>query len=46
MGLLAVFILFFGLLQSMFDLELFELIVFVLVLWGVNFLASTVVALF
>ena len=40
LGLIAVIVLFFGLLKSLFDLEFFELIVFVLMLWGVSWVAE------
>ena len=43
LGAIAVIVLYFGLLKSLFDLELFELIVFVLVLWGVSWVAQQVV---
>ena len=39
-GALAVIVLFFGLLQSLFELELFEVIVFTLALLGVSALAE------
>lgn len=40
LGVVVLIVLFFGLLKSLFDLEFFELIVFVLVLWGVSWLAE------
>ena len=40
LGLIAVIVLFFGLLKSLFYLEFFELIVFVLMLWGVSWVAE------
>ena len=40
LGALAVIVLFFGLLKSLFDLEFFELVVFVMILWGVSWLAQ------
>lgn len=40
LGGLSVVVLYLGLLQSFFDLELFELIAFVLILWGVSWLAE------
>jgi hypothetical protein len=40
LGVIAVIVLTFGLLKSLFDLEFFELIVFVLMLWGVSWVAE------
>ncbi|MEO2020175.1 MAG: hypothetical protein ABGZ53_38075 [Fuerstiella sp.] len=40
---LTVIVLTFGLLKSLFDLEFFELVVFVLILWGVSWAAEQVI---
>lgn len=44
LGVITVLVLFFGLLKSLFDLEFFELVVFVLVLLGVSWAAQEVVS--
>jgi len=45
-GVLTVIVLVVGLLKSLFDLEFFELVVFVLVLWGVSWAAKQVIGWF
>ncbi|MDG2127768.1 MAG: hypothetical protein P8K08_07215 [Fuerstiella sp.] len=45
-GVLTVIVLVVGLLKSLFDLEFFELVVFVLVLWGVSWAAEQVIGWF
>jgi hypothetical protein len=44
LGAIAVIVLAAGLLKSLFDLEFFELIVFVLMLWGVSWVAEQAIA--
>jgi hypothetical protein len=44
LGAVTALVLFFGLLKSLFDLEFFELVVFVLILWGVSWAAEQVVS--
>lgn len=46
LGALTVIVLVVGLLKSLFDLEFFELVVFVLVLWGVSWAAEQVIGWF